>query len=300
MLFLYLALFKDNKLVAILCKFEHMKSLHYAILIIGSLAGAFLCIRITRYALKNILYKYSKSMKEDPTSLWFINSAINFIFISIALFFIASKIPFLSSLGKTLFAGAGVLAAVIGFASQKAFSNIISGVFILLFKPFKIGDTVQIENGMKGEIEEISLRHTSIRNYENLRIIIPNSIISDQLIINSDIEDNRVSKHLFIDISYDSKIDKAVNIIREQALKHPNLIDARTQKEKSENLDQVVVRVVELGSYYIRLRANVWASNTGRAFELHCDLLKSIKEKFEEEGVEIPYPHQVEIHKEAT
>jgi len=270
-----------------------MNILEYSILIIGSLLFAYICIRATKYFIKNVLYKYSKSIKEDPTSLWFINSSINLLFYTIAFFFIASKIPYISSLGNTLFAGAGVLAAIIGFASQKAFSNIISGIFILIFKPFKIGDTIELEDGQKGSVEEISLRHTTILNFENLRIIVPNAIISEQIIVNSDTQDMRVSKHLFIDISYASSIDKAISIIKEEAEKHPLLIDSRHTLNTT--TAKVPVRVVELGEYYVRLRANIWAENTGNAFELKCDLLKCIKERFDVEGIVIPYPHQVEI-----
>ena len=59
------------------------------------------------------------------------------------------------------------MVAIIGFASQKAFSNIISGIFILIFKPFRVKDTIEFLDSTKGVVEEITLRHTIIRNYEN-------------------------------------------------------------------------------------------------------------------------------------
>ena len=86
-----------------------------------------------------------------------------------------NSIPSLKNLGTALFAGAGVMAAVKGFASQAAFSNIISGVFVILFKPFRVGDIVQLTNGLKGKVTDITFRHTVIKDYENRRIIIPNS-----------------------------------------------------------------------------------------------------------------------------
>ena len=102
----------------------------------------------------------------------------------------------MKSLGTALFAGAGILAVIVGFASQKAFANIISGIFILISKPFKMSDIIEFTDGKKGVVEEITLRHTIIKDYENRRIIIPNSIISEETIINSNIQDEKIRKHI--------------------------------------------------------------------------------------------------------
>jgi len=71
-----------------------------------------------------------------------------------------------------MLAGAGILAVAVGFASQAALSNIISGVFVVIFKPFRVGDRLKI-NELTGVVEDITLRHTVIRDLENKRIIIP-------------------------------------------------------------------------------------------------------------------------------
>ena len=143
-----------------------------------------------------------------------------------------------------------------------------------------------------GTVEDITLRHTVIKNPENRRIIIPNSVISSETILNSSITDAKVCSFIEIGISYSSNIDKAIEIIQNQALNHPNFYDNRTEEEKEENIDQVIVRVINLGDSSVTLRAYVWAEDSGKAFVTKCDLLKSIKEQFDRDGIEIPFPHQ--------
>jgi small-conductance mechanosensitive channel len=200
-------------------------------------------------------------------------------------------------LGTALFAGAGILAVIVGFASQKAFSNIISGIFILIFKPFRISDIIEFKDGIKGVVEEITLRHTLIRDYENRRIVIPNSVISDDTIINSNIQDERIRKHIEFGISYDSNVDKAIDIIRDEAEKHPLLIDNRSAEDIAKNVPLVIVRLIALSDFSVNLKAYVWSKGNDDAFVIKCDLLKSVKERFDNEGIEIPFPYRTIVFK---
>lgn len=270
---------------------------YYLILIVGTILIAFILSIIFRKLVNLGVKKYSTVIKSDPTNFSFLKNAIPFIIFSIAIIFIFYKIPFLKSLGTALFAGAGILAAIIGFASQKAFANIISGIFILMFKPFRVGDTVELTLGKKGVVEEITLRHTVIKDYENRRIIIPNSQISDDVIINSSISDESIRKFVEFGISYDSDVDKAIKIIQEEAEKHPMFIDHRSKEEKSKNIPPVLLRMVGHGDFSINLRAYVWTANNDNAFTLQCDLLYNVKKRFDYEGIEIPFPYRTIVYK---
>lgn len=239
----------------------------------------------------------SKLIKSDPTNFSFLKNAIPFLIFTGAIIFIFVKIPFLKSLGTALFAGAGILAAILGFASQKAFANIISGIFILVFKPFRVGDIIEMSNTNKGTVEEITLRHTMIKDYENRRIIVPNSIISEDILINSNITDEAIRKFVEFGISYDSDVDRAILIIREEAEKHPMFIDNRTKEEKAKNIPAVIVRMISHGDFAIGLRAYVWSMNNNNAFELKCDLLYNVKKRFDNEGIEIPFPYRTIVYK---
>lgn len=248
--------------------------------------------KLLHFFMNRMLKKASDILNVDPTNYSFLKNAVSFLIFIIMMIIIFYSIPELKSVGVSLMASAGIIAAIIGFASQQAFSNIISGIFIVIFKPFRVGDFIKIGELHHGTVEDITLRHTVINNPENRRVIIPNSVISSETILNSSITDTKICSFIEIGISYHSSIDKAMEIIQNQASKHPNFIDNRTDEEKSENRDQVIVRVINLGDSSITLRSYVWAEDSGKAFVMKCDLLKSIKEQFDKDGIEIPFPHQ--------
>lgn len=234
----------------------------------------------------------------DPTQFTFIKHFLAGIIYFIGIMSAVYTIPTFRSLVVSIFAGSGVLAIIIGFASQQAFSNIVSGIFIAIFKPFRIGDRVKlIGKETFGVIEDITLRHTMIRTFENKRIIIPNSVISNEIIENSNIIEDKVCNHIEIGISYDSDEDKAIQIIREEAMNHPSFLDNRTFEEINAGDPSVNVRVVGFGDSSVNLKAWVWSNDSVSGFIMKCDLNKSIKQRFDREGVEIPFPYRTIVFK---
>ena len=270
---------------------------HYATLIFGTLLAAIVLSIVLNRLMKLFIVKYSERLKVNPTNFSFLKNSASFIVFSIAILFIFLKIPYLRSLGAALFAGAGIMVVIVGFASQKAFSNIISGVFILIFKPFRVNDIIEFLDGTRGIVEEITLRHTVIRNFENRRIIIPNGNISEDTIINSTITDPKIRRHITYGISYDSNIDKAVSIIQEESMKHPNFIDNRTDKEKQDSVPPVLVRLVGLADFSVQLKAYVWSNSNGESWALQCDVMKSVFDRFNKEGIEVPFPYRTIVYK---
>jgi small-conductance mechanosensitive channel len=160
-----------------------------------------------------------------------------------------------------------------------------------------VGDTIEISNAKKGIVEEITLRHTIIKDYENRRVIVPNNQISDEIITNSTIGDESIRKHIEFGISYDSDVDKAIKIIQEEAQKHPSYVDNRTTQEKDNEVPPVIVRMTGHGDFAIHLKAYVWVTNNDDAFALQCDLLYSVKKRFDHEGIEIPFPYRTIVFK---
>lgn len=179
------------------------------LLIIGIIIiVAFIISRILKYILTKSINASVSVLKTDPTNYHFLKNAVNAIIILITIISIFYTIPSLKQIGVTLLASAGLLTVIVGFASQQAFSNIIAGIFIVIFKPFRVDDHIEIGE-QKGIVEDITLRHTVIRNLENRRVIIPNTAISEQTIINSDIVDEKVCTTLDLGIGYDSDLNNA-------------------------------------------------------------------------------------------
>ncbi len=273
------------------------ETLKYLLLVSITAVIAIISTIVIRKILNIFITKYAKRLRTDPTNFSFIKNSVGFVIYTSAIVFIFFQIPYLRTVGTALFAGAGIVAVIVGFASQKAFANIISGIFILMFKPFKISDIISFKDGQMGVVEEITLRHTVIKDYENRRIIIPNSVISEETIINSNIQDKKIRKHIIFSISYDSNIDKAIEIIREEAEKHPYLIDNRDQEQIKNNEPIVTIRVIALNDFSVDLKAYTWTEGNDNAFMLKCDLLKAVKERFDKKGIEIPFPYRTIVYK---
>lgn len=269
----------------------------YSVLVIGTFIVAFALSKILRFLISRFIKISSNKLNVDHTKYNFLKNAVSTLIYFGGIIFIFYSVPQLKALGITLFAGAGVIAAVTLLASQAAFSNIVSGIFLVIFKPFRVNDIIEVGSLSKGRVEDITLRHTVIRNYENRRIIIPNSVISTEIVINSSIVEEHICNFVEFGISYDSDITKAISIIQEEAMKHPSYIDHRTPEEIKDKIPSVKVRSIGFGNSSVNLRAYVWSEDHNSGFEMSSDLRKSIKERFDAEGIEIPFPYRTIVYK---
>ncbi|MEZ4739643.1 MAG: mechanosensitive ion channel family protein [Flavobacteriales bacterium] len=263
------------------------------------LVAAFLLERVL-YLLLRRAYRRSEKGREDATRYRFLRNALRFSVGLGAFGAIIYLIPSFKHLAVTLFAGAGILVAILGFATQRAFSNIISGIFIVTFKPFRVGDLIKIGDLHIGTVEDITLRHTVLVTFENRRVIIPNSVISDETIVNSSLVDETTCEFVEVDVSYESDLDKAMGILQQEAESHPSCIDRRTADELDKGEPKVTVRLVTIGDSGLKLRAYAWASDPVTARVMHYDLNRSIKLRFDREGIVIPYPQRTISFKDGS
>ncbi|MGM0550449.1 MAG: mechanosensitive ion channel family protein [Bacteroidota bacterium] len=278
-------------------EFFNSPRFYYLVVAVVIYAAAYITSLLLRKTMQRFFIRSSQSLNVDPTKYSFLKNAVSFLVFLTATILVFVFIPGLKRFGLTLTAGAGVLTAIIAFASQAAFSNIISGIFIVIFRPFRVNDIIKIGDLYMGVVEDITLRHTVIRNFENRRIIVPNSVISSETIINSNIEDPRICNFVEIGISYDSDLDKAMEILREVSEAHPNCIDNRTDEDKEAGNPVVTVRILGFEESAMRLRAWVWSEDSGKGFVMRTDLYRTIKMRFDKEGIEIPYPHRTLVMK---
>jgi small-conductance mechanosensitive channel len=264
----------------------------FIVLLIGVLFAQF-----TRRLLNKFLEKSSDHLKVDPTQYNFLKNASTTIIMAGAIAYVFQIIPSLKVLGTTIFAGAGVAAAVVAFASQQAIGNLVHGIFLVIYKPFRVGDLIEVGTLHQGVVVDITLRHTVIRSFENEHIIIPNGVIGSETILNSNIKEDKVCRFIEFGISYDSNVETAKRIIRQEATKHAAFIDNRTPLEKSNEEEVLVIRMVEHGDFSVTLRAYFWAKDPMSALIAHYDLLESVKREFENNGIEIPYPYRTIVQK---
>jgi small conductance mechanosensitive channel len=249
---------------------------------------AYILSWLMRGLLDKLIQPAMEALAVDPTNFNFFKNAVSFTIYTFAVFQIFFIIPSLTHLGTTLFAGAGILAAIVGFASQAALSNIISGIFIVIFKPFRVGDSIKINNDTQGTVEDITLRHVIINGPENRRIVIPNSIISTQTIINSTLVEEKIATQIDLTLALDANIDQVISLVQDIAQQHPDCLDNRSEEDKTAGNPVIVVRIIDLKSDGFTLRAVVWAKDSATAAVMKSDLLKAYKEAFEQ--AKIPFP----------
>ena len=264
---------------------------------VAILIGAVVFSRISSVIVHRYLQRESIQLKAEYTKYRF----LSYVFTSLIWFLAIAAIfwmqPKLRALATSLFAGAGIVLVFVGLAAQTAFANIVGGVFIIVFKPFRLGDMIQVGNLSMGIVVDITLRHTVIRNFENNHIIIPNANINSEVVVNNSILDEKVCRHITFGISYDSNVDLAMKIIREESEKHPNTIDVRTKEDIKGGVPYIRVRMINYGESSIDLKAWVWVDKWTNGFATHCDILQSVKARFDAEGVEIPFPYRTLVYK---
>ena len=249
-------------------------------------------------AMNRFIRLNSQDINSDPTNYKFLANALRGIIYTVGMMIAIREYPPLRSVAGSLLAGAGIFAVAIGFASQQAFSNIVSGIFLIIFKPFRVNDRLRVKEIYVGVVEDITMRHTVIRDIENRRIIIPNSVIATEVIVNSDYSDGKICKYIEFGVAMNTDIDKAKRIIAEEIERHPKFKDFRTQEDIKNGKPIVDVKLTRFTDHSMILRGAAWASSNAVGFEMNFDLNESIKKRFDTEGVEIPYPHYVIMKKE--
>lgn len=269
-------------------------SLRWIVVFCVKAAVIYLFVRLVTAFIK---YMFRRSLRRqgklavDETKAGFIRQIVVAVVYIIGAAAFLSLIPGMEKVSNSILASAGIGAMAVGLASQDALSNVVGGLFIIFSRPFKVGDFIMVDDIVTGTVMEITLRHTVIRNAENRMILIPNSKMNSSTVVNSSYGETATCAFVEVGVSYTTDLDHAMETMRDEIMKHPMLIDHRSDGERKAGVPQVVVRVISLGDSAITLRAWAWAATPGNAFTMKCDLLKSVKERFDSEKIEIPYPY---------
>lgn len=174
-----------------------------------------------------------------------------------------------------------VCGVALSLAVQDSLSNVCGGVLLLVSKPLELGDYVLI-NGVEGEVVKISLLNIKLHTVDNKAIYIPNSVVTQNTIVNYSKETTR-QLDLDIPIGYDDDFHKAEDLIREIVLSNPKTIPQPAP----------LVRIMNYGDSAILIKLRVWVSKDD-LWELRYDVLEQIKDAFDREGISIPY-QQVDV-----
>jgi MscS family membrane protein len=182
-------------------------------------------------------------------------------------------------------AGAGIIGVAIGFAAKDTLSNIIAGVLLIIDRPFEIGDRIEVwgtpsNTASWGDVTEIGLRATKIRTTDNIIVIIPNNEIMTRDIVNYTTLNSSIRVRINVGVAYDSDIKKAKEVIKAIAL----------EPDWTMNSPEPVVIVKNFGDSSIDLQLRVWIKDARKRIATISYVTDNIKEAFDKNGIEIPYP----------
>lgn len=250
----------------------------------GFIAGLSITFIITFYLNKILIRSFSRMVLSQPKFITTLTIMRRLIVLSVALLGVmaATFTAFPESLGiiTSIFVAAGFASIVVGLAAQSSLSNVISGIINSVAQPFRMGDAIMFRNEFC-YIEDMRLIHTIMRTWDNRRLVVPNSILQNEVLINYSMNDPSVLVPVPVQVSYESDLSKAMQIMTEVARSHPDCLP-------SGDLPNTVVMEFQDSGILLRLLSR--AKDQSAAFSMTRDLLLKIKNEFDEQGIEIPYP----------
>ncbi len=262
-----------DKIKSVIVDFSPKVLAALAILIFGWIAISFITSLVRRIFNKR---------KLDESLSKFLSSLISWALKVLLIVTVASKLGLETT---SLIAIIGAAGLAIGLALQGALSNFAGGALIILFKPFKVGDLIEAQ-GHLGVVQDIQIFTTVINSPTNKKVIIPNGALSNGSITNYTAE-GKLRVDLTVGVGYDEDIKKTKEVLMAAIVATDKVL-----KDPAPTVD-----VSELADSSVNFAVRPWATPQDY-WDVYFKSLENCKLALDAAGIEIPYPHQVEIHKE--
>lgn len=199
------------------------------------------------------------------------------------------------NVGGSLLGSAAVITGVIGFAAQDVIKDVLSGLLISIYKPFDLGDRIELEDGTVGIVESITMRHVVLARIDTLRMVIPNSRINSASILNYSFGDVQRSALFKFPVSYDCDIEKTKKVISDAVKSSPYSIPGRIQKDGSKDYGNIYF--IDLSDSALVMAVTVYYNAEIAGEKLKDDINTRVFEALGRSGIEIPYNHMSIIMK---
>jgi len=242
--------------------------------ILGALAILFVGWFLSGWAQRRI-EKLSQNNKHlDDMLFEFLASIVRYVVMGFTVLFVLNTFGVQTTSVVAIIGAAGL---AIGLALQGTLSNIAAGVMLILFRPIKIGDFVEVADAM-GTVKKISLNFTEMANLSNVQVIVPNSEVWGNIITNYSTNNTRRAEWTF-GVGYGANLKDAETIIR----------DTIMADERSHTDPEPFVQVTNLGDSSVDFTVRVWC-DASVYFAYRADMTRLVKEALDEGGVDIPFP----------
>ncbi|MFD2203685.1 mechanosensitive ion channel family protein [Shivajiella indica] len=247
-----------------------------------SLLKALILLLVGRYVIRLLIRLMSAALEKyeiDPSLSTFFKSFLN------AILWVLLLISVATTLGMEMTSFVAILGAAglaIGLALQGSLSNFAGGVLILVFKPFRVGDSVEAQ-GTIGEVESIDILYTKVRNFDNKVVTIPNGALANNPIINYSQKPTR-RVDMAVGVAYGTDLKKVRKVI----------LDVLKKDERIHDDPNPVVYFTNFGDSSLDLTIRCWADSAD-LWPVYWDNMEAIKEALEAHDIEVPFP-QRDIH----
>jgi small conductance mechanosensitive channel len=248
--------------------------------------SALLILIIGLFVIKMIVKLTKKVMQKSNVDITLQKFLGNLLSWALKILLIVTVITQLGVETTSFAAIIGAAGLAVGLALQGSLANFAGGVLIMIFKPFKIGDLIEAQ-GEIGVVKEIEIFTTKLTGLSNKEIIIPNASLSNGNIVNYSTEGTR-RVDLVIGVSYDADIKQTKEV----------LMEVLTSNDKVLKDPAPAVTVSELADSSVNFAVRPW-SKTEHYWDVYFETLENSKVALDKAGIEIPYPHHVEIRKNA-
>ena len=245
-----------------------------------SLLIIFLITKLVLFLIKKTLYnaRYSKLDKGASYALFqIVKYVIWVIAIALALQTLGVKLT-------VLIAGSAALLVGVGLGLQQTFNDILSGIILLSEKSIKIEDVLEIDGDIV-KIQSIGLRTSKALNTDDVSIIIPNSLITTNKVINWSHQALKTRFRVDVGVAYGSNIDLVMKVLEESAFEHPDVADRKSTE----------ARLVNFGNSSLDFQVLFFSKNIFRISKVKSDIRRSISRKFDSNNISIPFP-QMDLH----
>ncbi|MCF7801914.1 MAG: mechanosensitive ion channel [Candidatus Marinimicrobia bacterium] len=244
-------------------------------------------IRFSRYLSMEFQSIFLDRLSLEPSSQNLLTVLVRYILIVFVALFVLTMVG-IPLTAFTVIGGA--LAIGVGLGSQNLVNNFLSGLVLMIERPLKINDVVEVE-GKRGIVEHIGGRSTRIRTSDNLRLVMPNSKLLENTVINWSLIDNQIRREVSVGVAYGSDVEKTAELIKQAMLEHPRV----------EKYPDPIVLFEEFGDNALNFRGIFW-TDFDRAIRPRItasEIRFKINALFEEAGIVVAFP-QRDVHLDST
>ena len=222
--------------------------------------------------------------KKNNIQIRFTQNIIRTLIILIAVIWVLVSSTATTDIGKVLFQGTAIIGAVVGLAAQPVIGDLFSGIALSFNRPFEIGDRIELDNGIRGVVMDITIRHVVIRTIDTIDVIVPNSKINASLLTNMSPNTKTRSAHLRFNVAYGTDVRKAMDTIRKVVEDCEYTIPAWKGKE-----EYGPVYFISYADSSLVLATTIYYRTSNSTEMILSDINLRVNDAFAKEGIEIPF-----------